>query len=42
MVYLQRMSWVLMLSINLNNIAILSVNSADYHFIINGISKGDA
>ena len=33
---------VLMMSINLNNIAILNINSVDYRCIINGISKGDA
>ena len=32
---------VLMMYINLNNIAILNINSADYRFIINGISRSD-
>ena len=31
-----------MMSINLNKIAILSVNGVDYHCIINRISKIDA
>ena len=33
---------VLMISINPNDIAILNINCADYHCIINGISKSDA
>ena len=31
-----------LMSVNLNNIAILNINSADYRCIINGISKSDA
>ena len=30
-----------MMSVNLNDIAILDINSADYCCIINGISKSD-
>ena len=33
---------VLMMSINLNDIAILNLNGADYRCIIDGISKSDA
>ena len=33
---------VLMMSVNLNDIAVLNVNSADYSCIINRISKSDA
>ena len=33
---------VLMISINPNDIAILNINCADYHCIINRISKSDA
>ena len=33
------MSNVSIISINLNNIAILNIEVADYHFIINRISK---
>ena len=33
---------VLMMSVNLNDTAILNKNGADYHNIINGIIKGDA
>ena len=31
-----------MMSINLNNIAILNIKGIDYHCIINGISKSDS
>ena len=33
---------VLMMSINLNDIAISNINGADYRCIINGVSKSDA
>ena len=33
---------VLMMSINLNDIAILSIHGVDYHCIIHGISKSEA
>ena len=33
---------ILMMSINLNDIAILNISGADYRCIINGISKRDA
>ena len=31
-----------MMSINLEDIAILSIRGVDYHFVINGISKYEA
>ena len=31
-----------MMSMKLNNIAILNIRNADCHFIINGISKSEA
>ena len=31
-----------MMPINLNDITILSINGADYRYIINGIRKSDA
>ena len=35
-------SYVIMMSLNLSNIAILNISSADYCYIINGISKNQA
>ena len=42
MVYCSRCHDVLMMSINLNDIAILNINGADYLCIINGISKNES
>ena len=33
---------LLMMSMNLNNIAILNIHGVDYRFVINGISKSEA
>ena len=40
--YVSKSCHHVLMSANLNNIAILNINSADYRCIINGISKSDA